>query len=53
MNILLVGVNSLNLFSFMIGMFFAATMFRAKALIFVVLYFMSLAGYYWWKSGAV
>jgi len=53
MNILLVGVNSLNLFSFIIGMFFAATMFRAKALIFVVVYFMALAGYYWWKSGAV
>jgi len=52
MNILLVSLESLNLFSFMIGMFFASTMFRARSLIFVVIYFMSLAGYYWFKSGA-
>jgi hypothetical protein len=53
MNMLTIGLESLNLFSFMLGMFFAGTMFRARALIYVCIYFMALAGYYWWKSGAV
>jgi hypothetical protein len=50
MNVLEVSIASLNLFSFMIGMFFAATMFRAKALIFVVIYAFALAAYYWGKA---
>jgi hypothetical protein len=41
-----VDPNSLNLFSIVLGMFFGATMWRYRALIYVVVYFMALAAFY-------
>jgi hypothetical protein len=41
---------TLNLFSFILGMFFAATMWRVKAMYFVAFYFILVAlyfGYYY------
>lgn len=50
MNFLEVSVNSINLFSFIIGMFFAASMYRARAMAWVALYAFALAGFYWFKT---
>jgi hypothetical protein len=50
MNILKVSLDSLNLFSFMVGMFFAASMYRARAMIWVAVYAFALAAYYWFQT---
>jgi hypothetical protein len=50
MNFLNVNLDSLNLFSFMLGMFFAATMYRARAMVWVTLYAFALAAYFWFYS---
>lgn len=41
-----ISVYSLNVFSFMIGMFFAATMWRVRAMYYVAFYFIGLSLYY-------
>jgi len=50
MNALDVSLSSINLFSFMLGMFFAATMYRARALIIVAIYAFGLAAYFWFQT---
>ena len=45
-----VSIDYLNLFSFMLGMFFAATMYRARAMFFVATYAFALAAYYWFQT---
>ena len=44
---------SINLFSFVLGVFFAATMWRVRAMYFVVFYFALLALYYALSSGKI
>ena len=50
MNFLSVSITSLNLLSFMLGMFFASTMYRARAMIWVAIYAFALAVYYWFQT---
>ena len=52
-NLLSFQINSLNLFSFMLGMFFAATMWRVRAMYYVAFYFACLAVYYALKNNYV
>jgi hypothetical protein len=47
MNFFVISLDTLNLFSFMLGMFFAATMFRARAMYHVTFYFIAVAVYYY------
>ena len=49
MNFLNVSIATLNLFSFVLGMFFAASMYRARALMFVGVYAFGLAATYWFQ----
>ena len=41
-----ISVYTLNIFSFMLGMFFAATMWRVRAMYYVAFYFIGLSLYY-------
>ena len=50
MSLFNIGVETLNVFSFMMGMFFAATMWRVRAMYLVALYFIGVAIYYYVKS---
>lgn len=50
MNLLKISIESLNLLSFMLGMFFAASMWRTRAMIFVAGYAFVLAGYFWFQT---
>jgi len=52
-NFLSVSFSALNLFSFMLGMFFAATMWRVRAMYYVAFYFACLALYYALKNNYV
>lgn len=47
MNIFNISAETLNLFSFVLGMFFAATMWRATAMYYVAFYFIAVAIYYY------
>ena len=49
-NVFDISFMAFNFMSFMLGMFFGATMWRTKALINVVIYFMIVAVYYWLKT---
>ena len=44
-----INFQSLNLLSFMLGMFFAGTMYRSRALAYVAFYFCGVALYYFIK----
>lgn len=51
---LMIGLSSLNLFSFVMGMFFASSLwFPKRVLPYVVVYFMCVAFYYYLKSTSV
>lgn len=47
MSLFNINVESLNLFSFMLGMLFAATMWRVRAMYYVAFYFIAVAAYYY------
>jgi hypothetical protein len=47
MNIFNINLESLNLFSFILGMLFAASMFRMRAIYYVTFYFIAVAIYYY------
>jgi len=49
-NFFTISGHALNFFSFMLGMLFAATMFRAKALFYVVFYFIGVSIYFYLRS---
>lgn len=46
MNFLTIDYHYLNLFSFVLGMLFASSMWRVRALMFVVFYFMCVSAYF-------
>jgi hypothetical protein len=50
MNFLDIGFASFNLFSMMIGFFWGATMFRARAMMYSAIYFAGVAAYFFVKT---
>jgi hypothetical protein len=42
----MIAPQTLNLFSFMLGMFFAATLWRVRAMLYVTIYFICVSVYF-------
>ena len=53
-NFLMIGLSSLNLFSFVMGMFFASSLWYPKRVLpYIVIYFMGVALYFYLKLTSV